>query len=95
MFMIEFILFTFGLTQILLYGSIFDRIRPDWNLFKCPLCMGFHTGWFGYLFLYTISIFPILSLPHLFVYAFISAGINYVLDRVFDDDGIKIDLSKQ
>lgn len=93
--MTEFILFTFGLTQILLYGSIFDKVRPEWKLFKCPLCLGFHTGWIGYLLLTLTGIFATISIPHLFVYACISAGTNYVLDRLFDDDGIKIDLSKQ
>ena len=50
MFLFYFILVCYGLTSILLYGSIFDTIRPKeglmGKLFKCPLCLSFHVGWF-------------------------------------------------
>ena len=36
--LIYFVLAAYGLTQILVYGSIFDKVRPT-------------TGWFGDLFL--------------------------------------------
>ena len=49
--LVWFILCAYGLTQILVYGSIFDKIRPKktWlngfgELFHCPMCMGFWVG---------------------------------------------------
>ena len=45
-----FILAAYGLTQILVYGSIFDQIRPtkdvivDGAKFGTPMCMGFWVG---------------------------------------------------
>jgi len=39
-----------GLTQILVYGKIFDKIRPTqgWmgELLSCPMCTGFWSGLF-------------------------------------------------
>ncbi len=50
MWLLYFILVCFGLTNILVYGSILNCVRPNeglWGaLFKCPMCMGFHVGWF-------------------------------------------------
>ena len=46
--LIYFVLAAYGLTQILVVGSIFNKIRPSrtWlgglgKLFHCPMCMGF------------------------------------------------------
>ena len=51
--LIYFILAAYGLTQILVFGSIFNKIRPTkkWlngfgKLFHCPMCMGFWVGIF-------------------------------------------------
>ena len=51
--LIYFILAAYGLTQILIFGSIFNKIRPpkSWlngfgKLFYCPMCMGFWVGVF-------------------------------------------------
>jgi hypothetical protein len=56
--LLYFILCAYGLTQILVYGSIFNGIRPPKNkygkigeLFHCPMCMGFWVG----VFLWAIS----------------------------------------
>jgi len=52
-----FILSAYGLTQVLVYGSIFNKIRPSegffGELFHCPMCLGF---WVGVL-LYGISFY--------------------------------------
>ena len=39
-----FILACFGMTQILVYGEIFDKIRPKHQFFHCPMCIGFWVG---------------------------------------------------
>ena len=48
--LLYFILCSYGLTQILIYGSIFDSFRPKdgklGELFRCPMCMGFWAGSF-------------------------------------------------
>ena len=47
---IWFCLISYGLTQILVYGKIFDPIRPKTGklgqLLKCPMCTGFWVGLF-------------------------------------------------
>ena len=46
--LIYFVLAAYGLTQILVYGSIFNKVRPTtgWfgDLFSCPMCVGFWVG---------------------------------------------------
>ncbi len=47
--LLTFLICSAGLTWILVYGSIFDRIRPDWKVLKCPACVGWWVGltlWF-------------------------------------------------
>ena len=51
--LLYFVLASYGLTFILVYGKIFEDIRPEkdytkkWNtLFHCPLCVGFWVGAF-------------------------------------------------
>jgi len=50
-----FILIAYGLTQILVYSDmpILKKLRPTkesykgyGKVFHCPMCMGFHVGWF-------------------------------------------------
>ena len=90
-----FIFAAHGLTQIIVYGKVFDRFRPTkgklGELFKCPMCMGFHIGWllmflspFTELFSFEVSMANFLILGGL------SSGTSYVLSMLFDDDGLKI-----
>ena len=91
----HFILSAFGLTQILVYGSILNPIRPVkgklGELFKCPMCMGFWVG----LFLWSINPYTQLfsfdeSPVTAFLLGCVSSATSYVLSMVFDDDGIKV-----
>ena len=47
--LLYFILAAYGLTQILVYGSIFNGWRPTkgklGELFKCSMCVGFWTSY--------------------------------------------------
>ena len=95
--LIWFLLAAFGLTQILVYGKIFDNYRPDkedfrgWGeLFHCPMCMGFWVG----LFLFLINGFTeLFTFEYSFINAFIcgciSAGTSYMLSMLIDDFGIR------
>ena len=93
--MLEFILFIlacFGLTQVLVYGKIFDKIRPKAKFFHCPMCIGFWSGaalfaafWFSNVFLFTNL------LAGTIIYGCISSGTSYLLCNIVGDKGIRID----
>ena len=93
--LLTFILCAYGLTQILVYGKILDDFRPTkghlGELFKCPMCMGFHVGWF----LMLLSPFTDLcsfdvGLSNFILLGSLSSATSYVLNMVFSDEGIKI-----
>ena len=97
--LLYFILNAYGLTQILVYGSIFNSIRPSEKalkgFFHCPMCVGFWVG----TFLFGINAFTELftfeyNLANLFVLSCLSSGTSYVLNMSFGDCGIKIDGGK-
>ena len=92
--LIYFILVAYGLTQILVYGKIFDSIRPARGklkkLFECPMCMGFWVG----AFLFGINRYTELftfdySVANLFILGWLASGTSYVLNMVFGDNGVK------
>ena len=96
--LLHFILAAYGMTFILVYGSIFEDIRPEkdyskkWNtLFHCPLCMGFWVGVFlflinGYTELFTFE----YKIANILIYGCISAGTSYFLSMILNDFGLKI-----
>ena len=95
-----FILASYGLTQILVYGSIFGWLRQRkglvGELFACPMCTGF---WVGVL-LFCLNGFTELfsydyNLTNLMVCGWLSSGTSYVLCTLFDDDGIKLSRSNK
>ena len=93
---IWFCLISYGLTQILVYGKIFDPIRPNtgWfaQLLSCPMCTGFWVGiflWFvkDYTQLFTFDNSFITAL----LLGFAGSAAAYIGNMVFGDDGIKIE----
>ena len=95
--LIYFVLSAYGLTQILIYGSIFNKIRPSKSwlsgfgiLFHCPMCMGFWIGLFLFgineyteLFTFDISLINALLLGSL------SSGTSYALCMLISDGGLQ------
>lgn len=93
--LLYFILCAYGMTYILIYGSIFNSVRPKkgklGELFKCSLCTGFWVG----VFLWSIN-----SHTELFTFSYnlinglllgsLSAGTSYFISSVLDDFGLKI-----
>lgn len=85
-----FILICWGLTQILVYGRIFESIRPKHHFFHCPMCVGFWVG---------LIVFLLGSFSSLFSYEFniidaifsgwLSSGTSYALCTIFGDEGIR------
>lgn len=82
-----FILACYGMTMILVYGKIFNSIRPKHHFFHCTMCMGY---WIGIINWFLISV-PF----NFFVAGCISSGTSYLLSRLVDDDGVVIKLKKQ
>lgn len=90
-----FILCAYGLTQILVYGKVFKDIRPTkgklGQLFNCPMCMGFHVGWFLMLLSPFTGLFSFdVNIFNFFLLGWLSSGTSYVLNMVFSDEGIMI-----
>ena len=89
--LIYFILASYGLTQIIVYGKIFNKIRPCYHFFHCSMCM----GWWAGLFLWAINQYTELftfeySIATAFILACISSGTSYILDMIVSDEGINI-----
>ena len=93
---IWFCLISYGMTQILVYGKIFDHIRPQkgWlgQLFKCPMCTGFWVG----LFLWSVNSFTQLinfddSLITALLLGCASSAASYLLGMIVGDDGLRVE----
>ena len=96
--LVYFILASYGLTQILIYGSIFDKIRPSKDclfgfgkLFHCPMCMGFWSGIFlfginGYTKLFTFE----YNLASALILGCLSSGTCYLMSVLVNDYGFKV-----
>ena len=93
---IWFCLVSYGLTQILVYGKILDKIRPTqgWmgQLLSCTMCTGFWVGlflWFvkDYTQLFTFDNSFITGM----LLGFAGSAAAYIGNMVFGDEGIKIE----
>ena len=93
--LLYFTLAAYGLTQILVYGSILKRIRPKTGklgeMFRCPMCMGFHVGWFLMLLSPFTELFSFdVSVINFFILGWLSSGTSYVLNAIFGDEGFQL-----
>ena len=87
---ILFILACYGCTQILVYGSIFDKWRPAHSFFHCPMCIGFWVGAllvilnpFTELFTFDVTVINALIL------GWLSSGTSYALCALISDGGFQ------
>ena len=93
--LLYFILAAYGLTQILVYGKVLNGVRPTkgWlgELFKCPMCVGFHVGWILMLLSPFTELFNFdVTVVNFFLLGWLSSGTSYLLNMVFGDDGIQL-----
>jgi len=96
--LIYFILAAYGLTQILIYGSIFNNIRPskEWlkglgNLFHCPMCMGFWSGVFLFCINRHTELFTFeYKLINALILGCLTSGTSYLLSVLINDHGLKL-----
>jgi hypothetical protein len=90
--LLYFTLASWGMTQILVYGTIFEN-QPDWfgTLIHCPMCTGFWVG----VFLFGINGFTELfnfeyNIANLLILGCISSATSYAFNVVISDSGIKL-----
>ena len=88
--MVAFILCAYGLTQILVFSNLLERMRPKHHFFHCPLCIGFWVGVlllllnpFTELFTFDVSVVNALLLGGL------SSGTSYALCMLISDGGFQ------
>lgn len=93
--MLTFTIACVGMTQILVFGKIFNKIRPTkgWfgDLFKCPMCTGFWTG----VFLWAISPYTeLFTFDHSLVTGFVlgcySSIVCYFASMLVNDYGLNV-----
>ena len=94
--LLYFVLCSFGLTQILVYGKIFDKIRPTegWTgeLLSCPMCTGFWVGVFLWALNATTELFSFdSSVTTALLLGCLSSATSYVLNVIFGDEGIRLE----
>jgi len=96
--LVYFVLASYGLTQILVYGSILNFLRPTkgiiGELFNCSMCMGFWVG----VFLFGINEYTELftfeyHIVNLFLLGCLSSGTSYILNEFFGDCGVKLQIN--
>ena len=97
---LAFILCAYGLTQILVYSDLplLKRLRPSKDraggygkVFHCPMCMGFHVGWFLMLLSPFTELFNFdVTVANFFLLGWLSSGTSYVFAMVFGDSGIQL-----
>ena len=85
-----FVLSAYGLTQILVYGKIFDSIRPKYYFFNCPMCVGF---WVGVVLLLLSPLTELFSyevnVANIFLLGGLSSGTSYILCMLVSDGGLQ------
>ena len=90
-----FVLAAYGLTQVLVYGSILNKIRPTegffGELFHCPMCLGFWIGIFVYAISFYTELFTFeLNWANPLLLGSLSSGTSYALSMLFGDEGINV-----
>ncbi len=98
--LITFILIAYGLTQVIVYSDmpLVKRMRPSkeacrgyGKVFHCPMCMGFHVGWFLLLISPYTELFSFdINVVNFLLLGCLSSATSYVLNMVFSDNGIQI-----
>jgi hypothetical protein len=89
------ILASVGMTLIVVFGKIFDGIRPQIPPWNCTLCMGFYCGIIVNFLLFCIgmSLFSNVIIGCT-IAGFISSLMSWVVSSLVDDGGIAIKLKK-
>ena len=85
-----FVLCAYGCTQILVYSKIFDRLRPSYYFFHCPMCVGFWVGAILVLLNPFTELFTFdVSIVNAFLLGCLSSGTSYALCMLISDGGFQ------
>lgn len=94
--LIFFILICYGLTGVLAFSPLFDRVRPKRRFFHCPMCLGFWVGLVIFSIFWSCEwyLYPVywIGLP---LYGFLSSGTSYFLHMLVGDGGFRIERSRE
>tara|TARA_R110000796_G_scaffold142092_1_gene258546 strand:+ start:1215 stop:1553 length:339 start_codon:yes stop_codon:yes gene_type:complete len=97
--LLYFILASWGMTQILVYGSIFERQRQwiatksEWfgTLIHCPMCTGFWVGSFLFGINGLTELFNFeYNVANLLILGSVASATSYALNVIIGDLGIKL-----
>jgi len=90
---ITFILICYGATSIIVNGKIFENVRGKSYMLNCQMCMGFWVGLLVAYLDYNTHLFTFdNNIVTLVMLGALSSGTSYILDRLFNDDGIQLSL---
>ena len=85
-----FVLCAYGLTQILVFSSLFKPYRPSHHFFHCPMCVGFWVGVLLVLLNPFTELFTFdVSLINAFLLGWLSSGTSYALCMLISDGGFQ------
>ena len=92
-----FALACYGLTYLVVYASIFNKIRPskEWlggfgKLFNCTLCFGFHAGWILFAINKWTELFTFdYTLANFLICGCVGSGSSYFLSMIVGDKGVR------
>ena len=90
-----FSIIAYGMTQIIVYGKIFEKIRPTqgWlgQLLSCPMCTGFWVGVFLWCVKAQTQLFIFDdSYATAFLLGCAGSATSYIGCTIFGDDGLMI-----
>ena len=88
--LVYFVLASYGMTQILCFSRLFEKIRPKHHFFHCPMCVGFWVGVFLLLLNPFTELFTFdVSLVNAFLLGCLSSGTSYALCMLISDGGFQ------
>ena len=94
--LVWFAIASYGLTQILCFGKIFNSIRPQHHFFSCPMCMGFWVGCFLFGINGLTELFSFdYNFANFLICGWSASAISYMFCAIFNDNGIQFSLNKE
>ena len=88
--LVYFVLASYGMTQILCFSRLFEKIRPKHHFFHCPMCVGFWVGVFLLLLNPFTELFTFdVTLVNSLLLGWLSSGTSYALCMLISDGGFQ------
>ena len=85
-----YILCAYGLTQILAFSKLLNKLRPSHYFFTCPMCLGFWVGVFLLILNPFTELFTFeVSLVNALLLGSLSSGTSYALCMLISDGGFQ------